>query len=608
MKNTAHNLLRIVPIALVLLTFVLAPAIGADSLIENPNTGARPDTPSDHPDYVAPPDGDFIPGAAHVGEPDVEDPPWVDIRPVLYDVRTRQERVIDRVYRGSDDAPVRTWEGSDGECDDGETIGAQGGGAIVFGDDGRSKISDTTAKPWRRIGKIYAWFHDPASDPATTRVRDEINFADCVGTGALIGDCHVLTAGHVIYNKDPDCGNLGWAEKVIFIPGHYIGGRGNRRFPYGAQYATQLMSWQGWTQDASDDHDMGFFVLDEAIGNTTGWFGYTTADSDGDIRNISGYPVDRNSGWDQFHMADDIKCENKYNLKYKIDTEGGQSGSPIWRYDGEDRHIVGVHAHGGVPNGCWFETQNRGVRITSAKFDAIQDWKASYECPEPEPDLGDDGDDDDDSGIDIGIIGKLIPIKIRVRNFGPRPAGRFRVAAFLSVDSRVSRDDIFLGTANVPDGLGCFQLIRLCIEARIPADIPPGRYYIGWYIDPDNLVDESNELNNVRVIPSREIVVVDPDNISVEQRDRIRRYLRGDANDDSKFDISDALRIVSHLFLGEAPPKCLRAADNNLDGRLDLSDAIDALNDLFLRSSPTRACAEGQSPETLGCGSYSHCQ
>ena len=85
-------------------------------------------------------------------------------------------------------------------------------------------------------------------------------YADCVGTGALIGSCHVITAGHVIFNWDPRCGNLGWADKVIFVPGLYTDGSGVVRWPFGSQYATSLTSFQGWTQSQDEDHDMGLVL------------------------------------------------------------------------------------------------------------------------------------------------------------------------------------------------------------------------------------------------------------------------------------------------------------------------------------------------------------
>ncbi len=587
-----------------LLTMCVA-AVRAQDFSDDPGSLGEPDNPSNHPLLLGPLEpGDAFPLERVGSQDDSVDEP-VGIRPILYDIATKTVRLAPRGYRDGLDGEPRAEPEGEGGCAPADPRERGGGVASVFGADGRDEISNTTVTPWNRIGKVYVWFHDPADDPETSSPSEEVRYADGSGSGALIGECHVLTAGHVIYNHDPGDGNIGWAEKIIFVPGLYTDSGGETRWPYGSQYATEIMSFRGWTQDEDENHDMGFFVLDTPIGATTGWFGYSTRDSNGATRNISGYPGDRNNGLDQFHMAGQINCENRYNLKYKIDTFSGQSGAPVWRYDGSSRLVVGVHAHGNVAFGCGFETQNRGVRITSGKFDAIQDWKAEYDCPAAMPDLADDGGDDE-PGPDRIITMRRIPIDLLIRNLGVRAASRFRVAAFLSADDVITRDDVFLGVANVPDGLGCFEGRSVEIDGVIPADIEAGVYYLGWFIDPDGLVDESDEESNRHVLTSTEVVVQRPDDIVV--RPRIRRFLRGDANDDSRFDISDALRVVGHLFLGEPPPGCLRAADNNEDGRVDLSDAIDGLTELFIAPSRPRACGEGRAPRALGCGAYSHCQ
>ena len=47
-------------------------------------------------------------------------------------------------------------------------------------------------------------------------------------------------------------------------------------------------------------------------------------------------------------------------------------------------------------------------------------------------------------------------------------------------------------------------------------------------------------------------------------------FRRGDVNDDSVLDISDAVRVLDFLFLGEETPNCQDAADANHDGGLDI--------------------------------------
>lgn len=59
-------------------------------------------------------------------------------------------------------------------------------------------------------------------------------------------------------------------------------------------------------------------------------------------------------------------------------------------------------------------------------------------------------------------------------------------------------------------------------------------------------------------------------------------FLRGDSNGDGSVDISDAIKTLGVLFLGEGEIACQDAADSNDDGVLDISDAISLLVHLFL--------------------------
>jgi hypothetical protein len=60
------------------------------------------------------------------------------------------------------------------------------------------------------------------------------------------------------------------------------------------------------------------------------------------------------------------------------------------------------------------------------------------------------------------------------------------------------------------------------------------------------------------------------------------RFVRGRINADDRIDLSDAVALLSYLFLGGVAPACLDAADANDSGTLDLSDPVSLLNFLFL--------------------------
>lgn len=65
-------------------------------------------------------------------------------------------------------------------------------------------------------------------------------------------------------------------------------------------------------------------------------------------------------------------------------------------------------------------------------------------------------------------------------------------------------------------------------------------------------------------------------------------FIRGDANDDGAVDVSDAVNLLSALFVPGTPALvCADAGDVNDDGALDVSDAIYLLSHLFVPGSPT---------------------
>jgi hypothetical protein len=85
------------------------------------------------------------------------------------------------------------------------------------------------------------------------------------------------------------------------------------------------------------------------------------------------------------------------------------------------------------------------------------------------------------------------------------------------------------------------------------------------------------------------------------------RFLRADANQDGKVDISDAIFTLDWLFLGGPGPACRAAASSNGDGAIDIADAIYLLGHLFLGDpsppAPFPECGPGEleTDRQLGC-------
>jgi hypothetical protein len=89
-------------------------------------------------------------------------------------------------------------------------------------------------------------------------------------------------------------------------------------------------------------------------------------------------------------------------------------------------------------------------------------------------------------------------------------------------------------------------------------------------------------------------------------------FKRGEANGDGALDISDALFIVSYLFLGGRTPACLDSADTDDSGEVDVSDSIRVFRYLFFGAqAPPQpgpgACGLDPTADSIHCAAFSGC-
>lgn len=91
-------------------------------------------------------------------------------------------------------------------------------------------------------------------------------------------------------------------------------------------------------------------------------------------------------------------------------------------------------------------------------------------------------------------------------------------------------------------------------------------------------------------------------------------FRRGDSDSNTRLELTDAVKILGFLFLGQTEPPCLESADADDNGRIELTDAVRILGFLFLGGTPIPApgpppadCGNDPpgSPATLSCNSYS---
>src|SRR5262245_8694685 len=82
-------------------------------------------------------------------------------------------------------------------------------------------------------------------------------------------------------------------------------------------------------------------------------------------------------------------------------------------------------------------------------------------------------------------------------------------------------------------------------------------------------------------------------------------FIRGDADQNGGLELTDAVNIISSLFLGAGALPCLDSGDADDSGELDLTDPIQLLNFLFLGGEPPPPpyplCGDDPTADSLGC-------
>jgi glutamyl endopeptidase len=187
-----------------------------------------------------------------------------------------------------------------------------------------------------------------------------ITFSGGRCSGWMIGKNTVATAGHCVHS-----GRGGrWRTSVRVYPG-----RNGSSSPYGSCTARTLYSVLGWVNSSSEEYDYGAIKLNCNIGNTTGYFGFSTSMSTSTALTVGGYPGDK--PLTQWKMADRVRALTARQVFYLADTIGGQSGAPVWK---SGNYGIAIHAygiHGSAPH----RTNNHGTRITSSVFNNLRTWK-----------------------------------------------------------------------------------------------------------------------------------------------------------------------------------------------------------------------------------------
>lgn len=192
------------------------------------------------------------------------------------------------------------------------------------------------------------------------------------GTGFILSDNYIVTAGHCVYNKH-DFG--GWAKSITVYPAFY-----NTTAPYGFVKGTAYTCGSGWYDNENIEQDWGIIKINSNFVSKCGYLGlrYQGNSYEDDYVQVTGYPHYVGDGLSKDvygrHMythSEKVSGDTSSLVCYqKLDTSGGQSGAPVIEtYSDTGDTVIAIHR--GTNN----KNVNCGVRLSEWLFDYLVDLR-----------------------------------------------------------------------------------------------------------------------------------------------------------------------------------------------------------------------------------------
>ncbi|MTD54220.1 trypsin-like serine peptidase [Amycolatopsis pithecellobii] len=222
---------------------------------------------------------------------------------------------------------------------------------MPFPPDKRQRVTQTSASPWCTTGLVTATFPDGTEGEST---------------GFAIGERHVVTAAHAVYDKDLG----GLATKVKFQPGRDAANLPFNTFTAAKWHVLDVYRDKDLTRD-----DYSLLVLSASMPAAVGRYQLTAADDStlrGNEWQIAGYPDDKTPENSMWYAAGALAAVDQHLLQYRISTSAGQSGAAVAGYQAvSDTKAVGIHSRVNDDR-----TANLAVRVTPQVIKQIEEWKA----------------------------------------------------------------------------------------------------------------------------------------------------------------------------------------------------------------------------------------
>lgn len=393
--------------------------------------------------------------------------------PVTFDPATGMETIGEDA--GMFALPEKNWVDSDpGFAPSGKALDPSSDGIGLLNFNNISRVSDTTEFPWRANCKLYITF----------RATDD-TVINLVGTGTLIGQKYVLTAGHNVYRHSYLTKTINaWAESIKIVPAC-----SNNNEPYGSAQISTMHSWTGWTTDANYDHDLGLIRLDRPLGVLTGFYGYgydNCTFMTGNTLGMAGYPAG---------FPADGSCMANWSGSFDAcsGSVATMNKAALYGLDGANFYhnpSAGVYTSYGVMS-LQMLNSTECAMITSAKHTNITDilassYPATYDL---QPMIV-------RSNVEYYAPGEVVNSPtMRVLNYSSETYdGIVGYSVRLSTNDIISDADRNISNQQFSWNFAPHASVAVnLVQPTIPADTPPGVYYVGVLL---NNADASTSNND----------------------------------------------------------------------------------------------------------------
>jgi V8-like Glu-specific endopeptidase len=234
--------------------------------------------------------------------------------------------------------------------------------SFIYGPDDRA-VFYPAGYPWHCIGKVDVYPNATADNPTSW------------GSGVLIGDRLVLTAGHVPpVNPPPGT----W--KMRFTAGMYNGSPVDG--PGAVSYVSDFKGYLGGVSGV----DYAVLRLYNPLGTWLGYYGWKTYDSGwngGDYWWLAGYPFDIAGAASPSYQAgipvlDDDSDSGGLELEHHGDTASGDSGGPFWGFWDDGPYVVGTTSgHETISGPSWTGGEDNNIAAGGGALSNLLSWARS---------------------------------------------------------------------------------------------------------------------------------------------------------------------------------------------------------------------------------------